>query len=146
MTKIFSKEDGNLNSSSISVDRKRKYSDIDLDFLPTLSGKLSKKTDAAAVRQSVKNIILSNNYEKPFNLFYGGDITGMLFELNDPFVEEEIRENIIRQIEFYEPRAEIREIIVENQIDDYEINVSVEFLVISTNEVVRFNTNLSRLR
>ena len=146
MTKVFSKEDGNLSSSSISIDKKRKHIDIDLDFLPTLSGKISKKTDAAAVKQSVKNIILTNNYEKPFDLFFGASITDMLFELNDPFLEDELKERITRQIEFYEPRVKIQNIIISNEIDDYELIVSIEFLVVTTNEIIKFNTNLSRLR
>ena len=146
MARVFSTEDGNLQSSSISVNKKRKHADIDLDFLPTLSGKLTKKTDAAAVKQSFKNIILSNNFEKPFQPFYGADITDMLFELADPFLADEIREKIIRQIEFYEPRARIQNIDVEVIDDKNELNVSIEFLVVSTNEVLTFTTNLLRLR
>ena len=38
----------------------------------------------AAIKESVKNIVLYNFYEKPFDPFFGGNIIGLLFENSTP--------------------------------------------------------------
>ena len=59
-------EDVRLGSSSIVGARTKVYKDIDLTFAVRPSGEIFKKTDAAAVKQAVKNLMLTNYYEKPF--------------------------------------------------------------------------------
>lgn len=145
-TRVFATEDGNL-TSSIVTSRKKIYSDIDLTFSKRPSGDIYKKSDAAAVKQAVKNLLLTNNYEKPFNPTYGGNLQGLLFELvDDPVVLYDLRENIIEQIETFEPRAKVNNIEVNDQADNNAISVAVYFTVISTNEQVNVQTNISRLR
>ena len=73
VTKAFSVEDGNLNSQPIIATRKVAYSDIDLTFTAKPSGDIYKKVDAADVKQSVKNLLLTNYTEKPFNMLFGGN-------------------------------------------------------------------------
>ena len=82
VTKAFSIEDGN-QSSSLLTSRSTKYSDIDLLFANKLSGDIFKKVDAAAVKQSVKNIVRTRKGEKPFNPEFGSNIGDFLFELAD---------------------------------------------------------------
>ena len=69
MARQLSIEDGNL-SSSILTSRKKSYSDIDLLFERKPSGDIYQKTDADAVKQSVKNIVSTNRFEKPFEVFF----------------------------------------------------------------------------
>lgn len=143
--KILSREDGNLESSII-VSRARKYSDIDLSFIAKPSGDIYKKQDAAAVKQAIKNLLLTNKFEKPFLPLYGGDLANYLFELVDDETADEVRDRIIRVINVYEPRAEIIDIIVNLLPDNYSLAVTVEFKVISTEELVTLTTTISRLR
>ena len=91
MSKIFSTEDGNLNSS-IRVVKEREYSDIDLSLGARTStdGDVFRKTDAASVKQAVKNLIMTNRFEKPYRPNYGANLGGMLFELMSEDVGEEI--------------------------------------------------------
>ena len=63
MARIRSIEDGNL-SSTIRTSRVSTFNDIDLTFEKKPSGDVYKKSDAAAVKQSVKNIISTNRLEK----------------------------------------------------------------------------------
>ena len=65
---------------------------------------LSLKNEAA-IKESVKNIVLYNFYEKPFNPFFGGNIIGLLFENSTPTLELEIKNRISQSVEVYEPRA-----------------------------------------
>ena len=144
--RVLSTEDGNLQKSTLISSRAVDYLDIDLTFAKRPSGDIYKKKDAAAVKQSIKNLLLTDFYEKPFQPFYGANLRAMLFELADEDTEDEVEENIINAINKYEPRAEILTITVNVLPDQNDMRVSVYFKIISTQETVTFTTNLSRLR
>jgi len=144
--RVLSTEDGNLQKSTLISSRAVDYLDIDLTFNKRPSGDIYKKKDAAAVKQSIKNLLLTDFYEKPFQPFFGGNLRAMLFELADEDTEDEVEENIRNAINKYEPRAEILTISVNVLPDQNDMRVSVYFKIISTEETVTFTTNLSRLR
>ena len=144
--RVLSTEDGNLQKSTLISSRAVDYLDIDLTFAKRPSGDIYKKKDAAAVKQSIKNLLLTDFYEKPFQPFFGANLRAMLFELADEDTEDEVEENIINAINKYEPRAEILTISVNVLPDQNNMRVSVYFNIISTQETVTFTTNLSRLR
>ena len=144
--RVLSTEDGNLQKSTLISSRAVDYLDIDLTFNKRPSGDIYKKRDAAAVKQSIKNLLLTDFYEKPFQPFFGGNLRAMLFELADDETEDEVEDNIRNAINKYEPRAEILTITVNVLPDQNDIRVSVYFKIISTQETVTFTTNLSRLR
>lgn len=144
--RVLSTEDGNLQKSTLISSRAVDYLDIDLTFNKRPSGDIYKKRDAAAVKQSIKNLLLTDFYEKPFQPFFGGNLRAMLFELADDETEDEVEDNIRNAINKYEPRAEILTITVNVLPDQNDIRVSVYFKIISTEETVTFTTNLSRLR
>lgn len=144
--RVLSAEDGDLQRSKLISTRVIDYLDIDLAFAKRPAGDIYKKRDAAAVKQSVKNILLTNHYEKPFLPFFGSDLRGMLFELADNDTDAVIQNNITQSIEQFEPRAEIMDLDVVVQPDRHDISVTVKFKVINTEEVVVFTTNLARLR
>ena len=83
VAKAFSIEDGNQQGLTLVGARKRVYSDIDLTFAKKLDGDVFKKQNAAAVKQSIKNLLMTNYMEKPFQPFFGGNMSDFLFELND---------------------------------------------------------------
>lgn len=144
--RVLSTEDGNLQKSTLISSRTVDHLDIDLTFSKRPSGDIYKKRDAAAVKQSIKNLLLSNHYDKPFEPFYGANLTSMLFELADDQTESEVRDNIITTVEEYEPRVSILNLDVRVLPDQHDMRVSIEFRVISTDEIVTFTTNLARLR
>jgi phage baseplate assembly protein W len=144
--RVLSSEDGDLQKSTLISSRTVDYLDIDLSFNKRPSGDIYKKRDAAAVKQSIKNLLLTNHYEKPFKPFYGANLTTMLFELADDQTEAEVRDSIISTVEEYEPRAQVLNLDVTVLPDQNDMRVSIEFKVISTDEIVTFTTNLARLR
>ena len=146
VSKSFSIEDKNLNTISVIGTRSRDYSDIDLSFAKKTSGEIFKKTDAAAVKQAIKTLIQTNFGEKPFNYFFGPIIRSLLFEPAGPDVVEDITTNIELAIENFEPRVELLETIVLDEIDKNSINVSIRFKIINTEEIVVLETSFSRLR
>ena len=144
--RVLSAEDGDLQKSTLISSRLVDYLDVDLAFANKPAGDLYKKKDAAAVKQAVKNILLTNHYEKPFLPFFGSDLRGMLFELANDDTDAILQNNITRSIEQFEPRAEILELDVVVQPDRHDISVTIKFKVINTEEIVVFTTNLARLR
>ena len=123
MSRVLSIEDGNL-SSSIITSRDKLYS----------------------VKQSVKNIVSTNRYEKPFEIFYGANITGMLFELADAGMGTHIEDQIQSAIEQYEPRAKILNIDVNSNPDRNSLQVTLLFRIKSNEQEVELETTVSRLR
>ena len=79
----------------------------------------------AAIKESVKNIVLYNFYEKPFNPFFGGNIIGLLFENSTPTLELEVKNRISNSVEVYEPRVTAVTVDVDFEEDRNELNCSV---------------------
>ena len=90
---------------------------------------LSLKNEAA-IKESVKNIVLYNFYEKPFDPFFGGNIIGLLFENSTPTMELEIKNRIEESVEVYEPRVTAVSVQVEFEPERNELNCSVRYLIL----------------
>ena len=84
----------------------------------------------AAIKESVKNIVLYNFYEKPFDPFFGGNIIGLLFENSTPNMELEIKNRIEQSVEIYEPRVTAVSVDVDFEPDRNELNCSVSYLIL----------------
>lgn len=146
VTKAFSIEDGNLAVRSISTARDRIYTDIDLTFAAKVTGDVYKKTDAAAVKQAVKNLLTTNKTERPFQPYFGGDLYGMLFSLSTEFDEDDVADAIAIALQNYEPRVKLLEVKVSIAADYYSARVTVTFQILSTLEVVTIDVPIARLR
>jgi phage baseplate assembly protein W len=100
------------------------YSDIDL-FLTKHpgTGDITKKINTEAVKGAMKNILLTDIGQKPFDQYFGLGLQAMLFNLNTPG-QRVVLERLIREkIGIYEPRVGIEEITI---VDSDSGNVSVE--------------------
>lgn len=146
MAKAFSIEDGNLSNVPLTSTISKRYKDIDLAFLNRPSGDVYKKTDAAAVKQAVKNLLMTNETEKPFRPNYGGNLNAFLFALSEEFDELDIKEQVSQTIENYEPRARVREVAVDINPEANSVNVTVIFQMVTTLQVETVQVSLTRLR
>ena len=146
MATKLSAEDGNLGVSTLIGTRTKLYKDIDLTFANKPSGEIFKKEDAAAVKQAVKNLMLTNYFEKPFQPRFGANLREMLFDLADDDAEEDIEDRIKNAIGVFEPRARALNVTAIATPDRNSIRVTVEFRVINTQETVTVTTVLARLR
>ena len=90
---------------------------------------LSLKNEAA-IKESVKNIVLYNFYEKPFNPFFGGNIIGLLFENSTPTLELEVKNRISNSVEVYEPRVTAVSVTVQFEEDRNEMNCKIQYLIL----------------
>ena len=144
--RAFAVEDGNISSGQVITSKTKFSKDIDLSFAKKVSGDIFKKEHAAAVKQAVKNILLTNFSEKPFLPRYGGNLNALLFGLNTDFDSQEVKDQIIQTIKIYEPRAIVLNVSTELRDDSHEVKVTVTFRVVNTNETVTTELNLTRLR
>lgn len=145
VAKAFSIEDGNLSKSLVST-RTRDYVDVDLTFEHRPSGDVYKKTDAASVKQAVKNLLMTSKYEKPFQPNFGANLNSALFGLDTEFDPEFVQDLIMDAIENYEPRARVLSITVDTDGDNNSVDATILFQVVNTNETVSVEVNLARLR
>jgi len=85
-----------------------RYKDLDLNFIAhPVTGDIVKKTGSDAVVQSVKNLVLTEFYDKPFHPEIGCQVHGILFENMSSITAGSIRDSIWRVITNFEPRAEV---------------------------------------
>ena len=145
-TRAFSIEDGNIGTKTIQTNRRKVFSDIDLTFAKRPSGDIFKKQHAAAVKQAVKNLLLTNFGEKPFFPRFGGDLNAMLFRLSTEIDDADLEDKIIRAIELFEPRAKVLNINSVVSPDNNDVRVTVTFQVLSTLQTDVVEINLTRLR
>ena len=125
----------------------KKYSDLDLFFGRKTNEDINKVTDIEAVKRSVRNLILTNTFEKPFHPEIGGNVRGLLFENMTPMVSAVITRKIEDSIINHEPRARLVGVKTQPDFDTNGYNVSVFFYVANApTELVELNTFLERLR
>jgi len=144
--RAFSIEDGNIGTKNLLSSRTETYKDIDLTFAKKASGDVFKKEHAAAVKQAIKNLLLTNFSEKPFQPRFGGNLNSFLFALNTDIDDDDLREQIIQAIEVFEPRVQVLNIDTNLRDDSHEIKVTVTFKMINTSQVESTQVNLTRLR
>ena len=146
-SRSFAIEDRKLtNATAVTAVVGMNYSDIDLSFNKKKNGDIFKKTEAAAVKQAVKNLILTSPGDRPFNPNYGTQIGTLLFELADDFTAIDIKRRVETAIENYERRAQIIDIKCNLQPEFNSAVITITFRVITTNEVVTLQQEISRLR
>ena len=147
MARAYAAEDGNLNIKSVTVAVEKTYKDIDLTFQRRLSGDIYKKTDAASVKQAVKNILLTRVYEKPFFPSFGTRLNQLLFSLDTEFDDDEdIKDEISTAIAKFEPRARVVDIKTVINGERHEARATITFEIVNTAQTFSIELNLARLR
>lgn len=124
-----------------------RYTDIDLDFLPhPVTGDIRKKTDAEAIKRSVKTLVLTNFYERPFQPTIGSSVAGLLFEQMHPMTTVSIKDSITEVIRNFEPRVDLISVEVYPDYQDQKYDVTITFFVLNGNEPVTLEVVLERTR
>ena len=133
------------NASSRST---RLYRDVALSFERNAATKdVIVKKDVDAVKQSVKNLILTNHYERPFHPEIGSGITSLLFEPLDPITANSLSRVIGEVITNFEPRAQVVSVDARPNLDTNSYEVTIDFRVINVpGELVSLTTMLERSR
>ena len=139
----------NYDASSINKSKKstRTYVALDLDFTRhPVTNDVVKITDVDAVKRSVRNLINTQFYERPFHPELGCGVRDMLFENYTPMTGIFMRRKIEEVLRNYEPRANLSSIQVNEQMDRNAIDVVVNFYVLNLPNPVSVTTTLQRIR
>lgn len=125
----------------------RDYKDLDLNFnVHPVKKDITKHTGEMAVINSVKNLVLTNHYERPFQPDLGSNIRRMLFENLDTVTAANIEREITQTILNFEPRVRIEQIIVTPKYDDNAYSVQMTFSIVNRTEPISINFLLERIR
>ena len=126
----------------------RQYTDLDLFFAKKATSKdISKVTDIQAVKRSIRNLVLTNHYEKPFHPEIGSGVRDMLFEPMTPITAHILTRKIEDVIENFEPRARLISVRAQPNLDRNEYECTIQFFVVNApTELVDLTVFLERLR
>lgn len=125
----------------------RRYSDFNLDFTPhPVTEDLSKKLNENAIAQSIRNLLLTSHYERPFKPELGCNIKKFLFEPIDNVTTSLIQDAIYQTITNYEPRVQIEEVVARANFDENRYEVDVTFFVQNTVTPLTISFFLERVR
>ena len=106
------------------------YSDIDFTFTKKpVTADVALSYDSQAVIRSIRNLLSTKHYERPFNPDLGANIDNLLFEPISPLTANALKNEITTTINNYEPRAILDSVNVEAQPDNNAYNVSLSFYI-----------------
>lgn len=125
----------------------RTFTDLDLNFLAhPVTKDVTTKVDEQAIKASVRNLILTSNYEKPFHPEIGSPIKSLLFEPATPLLPVLIQKAIEQTIRNFEPRVQLTNVIANLSADNNSIYVTVEFIIVNTTRPITVDLILYRTR
>ena len=133
--------------AQINISRQPDYADLDLDFkINPITGDINKKKGNDAVKRSIRNLIFTNFYERPFNSSIGSDVPRLLFDNVDIITASLLEDAIGRLINIYEPRVQVTRLNVYADIDNHGFNVQLEYVILNTETPATFNLFLEKIR
>jgi len=125
----------------------RIFSDLNLNFTKNPATKdVARLTDVEAVKRSVRNLVLTNRFERPFHPEIGSSVRELLFENISPLTAVLLKDRIAEVINNFEPRAGLVDVNVNDRPDRNEYVVSVSFYVLNSPEPTDITVYLQRLR
>ena len=125
----------------------RGWADLDLDFTAhPVTKDIVRKTNVEAVKRSVRNLIRTNIYERPFHPEIDGGVTRHLFGLSTPYMKHDIELAIRNCLRNFEPRVIVNNVRVTGDLDKNGFNVSIFFTVINSPEPIEVGLFLERIR
>jgi len=123
------------------------YKDLDLDFgRNVVTNDVNKLTNVEAVKRSVRNLINTSHFERPFHPEIGSDVRALLFENMTPLTALNLQRKVQEVLVNFEPRIRLVQIYATPDYDGNSYQLTVYFYVIGTTELVTVQTFLERLR
>jgi phage baseplate assembly protein W len=125
----------------------RSFTDLDAAFTRNpRTGDVATKNDEAAIRNSIRNLVHTKHYDRPFQPDIGCQIHGLLFENFTPGVINVAERTLVNVISKFEPRVELLETRITPSPDENYLDVEIIFRIRNTEEPLRFNTTFTRVR
>ena len=125
----------------------RQYKDLDLSFgRNVVTNDVNKLTDVEAVKRSVRNLINTSHFERPFHPEIGSNVRAMLFEPMTPLTALNLQRKVQVVLVNFEPRIRLVQVLARPDFDRNAYDLRIMFYVIGTPQPVVVETFLERLR
>ena len=126
---------------------KNRYSDLDLTFtMHPVKKDIVLSVDDQSVIRAVRNLIMTNHYERPFHPEIGSNVRRMLFEPISPLTANHLQREIEDTIKNYEPRVKLQQVVVQVEPDKNYYSAIIKFFINNRTEPTTLNLVLQRLR
>lgn len=127
--------------------RTRTFSDLNLLFTTNSStADVTKKLDEEAIKSSVKNLISTRPFERPFHPEIGSQVYALLFEPLTPTTVPVLVSTIRNTIDTFEPRVDLLNVDVRENPDNNELDVELRFKIRNSSNPITLKTTISRVR
>jgi phage baseplate assembly protein W len=124
----------------------RVFSDLNLLFTANpVTADVTKKTDEEAIKLSLKNLISTRHFERPFHPEIGCQIHGLLFENFNPITRQVMKKTIFDVVAKFEPRVTILNVALRERIDNNDISAEITFKInnVYFSIPIKCNTSIS---
>ena len=136
-----------LVNNGKTVATKDIYADLDIFFRRhPITGDIVRKTDTDAIKRSVRNIVMTNKFERPFKPNFGGSIRNKLFELNTDRQLNRMRRNLAKEIEQLEPRVNNVNVVFGDLEDSNNLDVTIFYNIVNGAPQQEVDITVSRTR
>ena len=133
--------------ATVKIESDRIFRDLDLNFtIHPVKLDVNTHKNEFAIINSVKNLILTNYYERLFQPQIGSGLRGLLFEPIDSLVAASIEREIVETINNFEPRASVSSVAAVPSSDENRYSIRLEFFIINDPNPITINFFLERIR
>ena len=136
-----------ITSNNPRIGSERTFRDLDLNFgIHPIKKDVTKHVNEYAVINSVKNLVLTNFYERPFRPEIGSGVRNLLFEMVDTVSAAQLERAISEVITNFEPRVGISKVVATPSPDDNRYSVRLDFFIINNPNPISIDFFLERIR
>ena len=136
-----------ITNNDPTIVSERTYRDLDLSFTAhPVKKDVSKHINERAIINSVKNLVSTNFYERPFQPELGSNIRALLFEPVDAVVATSLERQLRVTVENFEPRVAIQNISTIADPDNHGYNAQMTFFILNSPNPITINFFLERIR
>lgn len=129
------------------VNRDPDYSDLDLDFnINPSTGDINILFGDQDIKRSIRNLVLTNFYERKFQSTLGSDVSALLFDLDTPLTPVYLQDAITGVINNFEPRVKLQSVVVDSDPNHNAYNVTLQYTILNRNLPVTSTLFLERIR
>ena len=113
------------------VNLSRAFKDIKVDFASNpFTQDVAQVNNDNAIKQSLRNLVMTQPGEKLFQPQIGSGVRQLLFEPMDGFTADAIRDDILNTVGQHEPRITINNLAVVEQYDANQFNVTIDYNIV----------------
>jgi phage baseplate assembly protein W len=124
-----------------------RFIDLDPTFTPhPETGDVGVRTNERAIKQSIKSLVMTNHYERPFRSEIGSPVKQLLFDLMNPNFSILMKRSIIDLITNFEPRVDVTDVIIKERPDNHSVNININFVIKNTSTPLDISLVLERTR